>query len=170
MLKKLIILLIAIAPLAVTAQTVKIAYINSQEIFGSMPEVPEIETQLNSKQEEVNKNGQALIEEFNKKAAEFEKIAATASETVKASQQQQLVQLQERYQQYVQNSQKEQQDLYQQLVSPVNQKIQTAIKAVGDEKGYTYIFDIATPQSPIIYWSETAENATPLVRTKLGLK
>ena len=77
MLKKLFIILIAFAPLAVMAQDAKIAYLNSQEIFNAMPELADIEKQITTKREEVSKNGQALVEEFNKKAEEFEKIQAT---------------------------------------------------------------------------------------------
>jgi len=89
---------------------------------------------------------------------------------VKQDQQKQLIQIQERYQQFLQNSDKEQQELYQKLVAPVNKKIADAIKAVGDEKGYAYIFDIATQASQIVYIHNTSENATPLVKTKLGLQ
>lgn len=61
------IIIIALAPLAAVAQDVKIAYLNAQEIFSAMPELPGIETKLTTKQEEINKNGQALVDEFNKK-------------------------------------------------------------------------------------------------------
>lgn len=70
---------------------------------------------------------------------------------------------------YIQNSQKEAQELYQKLVGPVNQKIQDAIKSVGDENGFTYILDIATPSSPIVYVSDSAIDATKMVKTKLGI-
>lgn len=170
MTKKLIILLLAIAPIAAIAQT-KIAHINSAEIFSLMPEVPGIETQLNKKQEEVSKNGQALVDEFNKKAEEFQKGAATASDAVKADQQKQLEQLQERYQMFVQNSQKEQQELYQKLVAPVQQKIANAIKAVGEEKGFSYVLDVASQQNPIVFINpKNSDDITALVKTKLGIK
>ena len=55
MLKKLLIVCIALAPLAAVAQDVKIGYINTQEIFASMPELSSIETQLSNKQEEISK-------------------------------------------------------------------------------------------------------------------
>ena len=170
--KKLIILFFAIAPLAVFGQTAKIAYINSQEIFMAMPEVPDIEKQLNDKQDQVKKNAEALQTEYNSKLDEFSKANANAtiSDAIKQDQQKQLVQIQERYQQFLQNSDKEQQDLYQKLVAPVNKKIADAIKAIGDEKGYAYIFDIATQNSQIVYIHNTSENATPLVKAKLGLK
>ena len=45
------------------------------------------------------------------------------------------------------------------------QKLQNAIKAVGDEKGYTYIIDPAA----LLYTGNAAVDATPFVRTKLGL-
>jgi len=62
MLKKLLIFFIALAPLAAVAQDVKIAYLNAQEIFSAMPELAGIEKQLTTKQEEISKNGQALVE------------------------------------------------------------------------------------------------------------
>ena len=48
---------------------------------------------------------------------------------------------------------------------PIQQKLQDAIKAVGDEKGYTYIIDPAA----LLYTGSSAVDATPFVRTKLGL-
>jgi len=89
---------------------------------------------------------------------------------VQQDQQKQLAQIQERYQVYLQNSQQEMQQLQQQLIEPVNKKIAEAIKAVGDENKYTFVFDVSTMQSPIVYVSPTAVNITPQVKTKLGLK
>lgn len=169
MTKKLIILLLAIAPLAAVAQNAKLAHINTQEIFSLMPELPGIETQLTTKNEEISKNGQALVDELNKKSEEFQKLATTSSDAVKADQQKQLDQIYERYQLFVQNGQREMEDLRQKLLAPVQQKIANAIKAVGDEKGYTYVFDLAAGN--LVYVSTTnAEDATPLVKTKLGIK
>ncbi|WP_436416323.1 OmpH family outer membrane protein [Petrimonas sp.] len=169
MIKKLIILLLVVAPIAAVAQNAKLAHINTQEIFSQMPEIPGIETQLNNQQEEISKNGQAIVDEFNRKAEEFQKTATTASDAIKADQQKQLDQLNERYQMFLQNSQRTMEELRQKLLAPVQQKIADAIKAVGDEKGYTYVFDLAAGN--LVYVSTTgAEDATPLVKTKLGIK
>ncbi len=169
MLKKLLIVCIALAPLAAMAQDVKLAYINTQEVFSAMPELSGIETQLSTKQEEITKNGQALIDEFNKKVEEFDKAPAS-SEALQQDQQKQLAQIQERYQVYVQNSQQEMNQLQQQLLEPLNKKIADAIQAVGSENNYTFVFDVATMQSPIVYVNPTATDITPLVKTKLGLQ
>ncbi len=164
MLKKLLIACIALAPMAVMAQNLKIGYINPQEVFAAMPELSDIETKLSDKQEEINKNGQALIDEYNKKLEEFENNPAT-SEALKQDQLKQLTQLQERFQVYQQNSQQELARLQQELLEPVNKKIQDAIQAVGAENNFTYILDAAA----IMYVSPTAENITQLVKTRLGI-
>ena len=169
MLKKLLIFFIALAPIAAVAQDVKIAYINAQEVFAAMPELSNIETQLSQKQEQINKNGQALIDEFNKKAEEFEAASSTSSDALIQDQQKQLQSIQERYQLFLQNSQQEMNQLQQQLLEPLNQKIADAIKSVGDTENYTFVFDVSTMQSPIVYVSPSATNITENVKTKLGL-
>lgn len=167
MFKKLFILIFAIAPLALIAQESKIAYINSQEIFGMMPELSSIETQLNTKQEQIKKNATALENEYNSKMEEFKKSEDDLTESILMDRQRQIQQIEERYQAFIQNSQKEVNDLQQKLLAPVQEKLQNAIKSVGEEKGYTYILDIAS--GSVAYFSTSAIDATPFVKTKLGI-
>ncbi len=167
MLKKLIILFFAIVPLALVAQESKIAFVNSQELFGSMPELSSIETQMNTKQEQVKKNAAALETEYNNKMEEFKNSTDEVTEALLMDRQKQIQQIEERYQTFMQNSQKEVQDLQQKLLAPVQEKLQKAIKDVGEEKGYTFILDIAS--GSIAYHSPTAIDANPLVKAKLGI-
>ena len=167
MLKKLIILFFAIAPLALVAQESKIAFVNSQELFGAMPELSSIETQMNTKQEQVKKNAAALETEYNNKMEEFKNSTDEVTEALLMDRQKQIQQIEERYQTFMQNSQKEVQDLQQKLLAPVQEKLQKAIRDVGEEKGYTYILDIAS--GSIAYHSPTAIDANPLVKAKLGI-
>lgn len=169
MLKKLLILCIALAPLAAIAQEVKIATVNVQEVFSAMPELSGIETQLSTKQEEIRKNIQALEGEFTKKMEEFEKTPAE-SDAARQDQQKQITQLQERYQTYMQNGQQEMVQLQQKLLEPVNKKIFDAIKAVGDENKYTFVYDISSAQSPIVYFAPSAVDVTAQVKAKLGIQ
>lgn len=170
MLKKLLIFIIALVPASLIAQDLKIAYINSQEVFAAMPELSGIETQLTEKQEQISKNGQALVDEYTKKAEEFQATSATTSEALKQDQQAQLQSILQRYELFQQNSQQEMQQLQQQLLGPVNQKISDAIQAVGAANNYTYIFDTSNMQSPIVYTHPSAVNITPDVKTRLGIQ
>ena len=55
------------------------------------------------------------------------------------------------------------------MLEPIVNKIEEAIKAVGQEGGYTYIFDLNTTNIP--YVSETLSvDVTAAVKTKLGIK
>ena len=167
MLKKLIILFIAITPLALVAQESKIAYVNSQELFGMMPELSSIESELNTKQEQIKKNAEALEAEYNNKMQEFQNSDAEVTESILMDRQKQIQQIEERYQAFMQNSQREVQDLQQKLLSPVQDKLQKAIRSVGEEKGFIYILDLAS--GSVAYHSPTAIDANPLVKAKLGI-
>ena len=54
------------------------------------------------------------------------------------------------------------------LLAPITDKIQKAIQAVGAENGFTFIYDLSIPA--ILYSGNGAEDVTPLVKTKLGIK
>ena len=56
----------------------------------------------------------------------------------------------------------------QELLAPIQEKLRAAIKAVGDEKGYTYMLD--NNPGIVLYTGNSAIDATPLVKAKLGLK
>ena len=47
-------------------------------------------------------------------------------------------------------------------------KVKKAISDVATEGGYTYIFDIST--QGVVFQAKTANDITPLVKKKLGVK
>jgi outer membrane protein len=53
------------------------------------------------------------------------------------------------------------------LLKPILEKIDVAVKAVGKEGGYTFIFD--TSSGSMLFATES-EDITSLVKTKLGMK
>ena len=165
MFKKLFILFLIVAPIGVYAQD-KLAYINTQEVFTQMPEIKDVETKLATKQEEIKKNLAAIQAEYDKKMEEFKASTAEPTESVLTDRQKQVQQIQERYETYLENSDKEFQDLRQQLLAPLQQKMQAAIKSVGDKNGYTYIIEVGA----IPYVSTSAVDAGKLVKAELGIK
>jgi outer membrane protein len=55
----------------------------------------------------------------------------------------------------------------QEVYGPILEKAEKAIKEVGKEKGYDYIFD--NSQQIILYYKD-GDNVLPFVKAKLGLK
>jgi outer membrane protein len=161
MLKKLIVLFLFVAPIGVYAQE-KLAYINTQEVFSSMPELKDVETKLSAKQDEIKKEMSAIQAEYDAIVKPLQESKQEPSEEV----QKQLKDIEERYQTFLETSDKQFSELRQSLIAPVQQKMQKAIQEVGAEKGFTYIIEIGA----LPYYSSSAVDAGALVKAKLGIK
>lgn len=164
--KKLIALLLMIIPMSVVAQEVKIAFVNTQEVFMAMPEVSDMEKKMADLQESYKKELAQMEEEYKKKYSDFIAQQDSLTENIKIRRMQEVQDMQQRMDNLVQVAQQDVAKQQQDLVKPIQEKIQTAIKAVGDEKGYTYIL---TPEI-LLYSGSTAVDATPFVKAKLGLQ
>ena len=164
--KKLIVLLLMMLPLGVFAQEMKIAIVNSQEILPGMPEVIEMQKTLANVEAEYKKELQTMEAEYNKKYADFIAQQDSLTENIKARRMQELEDINERSRNFVQLSQQEYGKKQQELFTPIQEKLKKAITEVGNEKGYTYILD---PQV-VFFTGNSAIDATPFVKAKLGLK
>ncbi len=163
--KKLIVLLFMILPLGVMAQEIKIAYVNVQEVFMAMPEMSSIESQLATLNENYTNELKVMQDEYQKKYSDFVAQQDSLTENIKLRRMQEIEDVRTRIENFVPVAQQDMQKKQQELYQPVQEKIQKAISAVGDEKGYTYIID---PQV-FLYRSNNAIDATPFVKSKLGI-
>jgi outer membrane protein len=163
--KKLIVLLFMILPLGVVAQEIKIAYVNVQEVFASMPELPTIQKQLTDLNEVYTQELKVMQDEYQKKSSDYIAHQDSLTENIKLRRMQEIEDIRTRIENFVPIAQQEMQKKQEELYNPVQERIQNAIKAVGEEKGYTYIID---PQV-FLFIGDNAINATQLVRAKLGL-
>ncbi|MEN9918334.1 MAG: hypothetical protein RL662_770 [Bacteroidota bacterium] len=165
MLKKIIILFLIVAPIGVYAQE-KLAYINTQEIFTQMPEIKDVEAKLATKQEGIKKVLTGMQAEYDSKVKAFTDSKDEPTEAIVMDRQKQLKDIQDRYETYLETSDKEFQELRQQLLTPLQQKMQKAVQDVGAENNFTYILEIGA----VPYVSASATDAGKLVKTKLGIK
>jgi outer membrane protein len=163
--KKLIVLLFMILPLSVVAQEVKIAYVTVQEIFAAMPELSSIEKQLTDLNEKYTQELKAMQDEYQKKYADYVAQQDSLTENIKLRRMQEIDDIRARMENFVPIAQQDMQKKQEELYKPVQERIQNAIKAVGEEKGYTYILD---PQV-FLFTGDNAINATQFVRAKLGI-
>lgn len=171
MLKKFILLLCLVAPMALVAQD-KIAHINFQEVMSKMPELKDVEAKLATKSETLQKGIQALqteyqtkLEEYGKKVEAIQKDTTAVSESEIMDAQKELQQLQERIQTRSESAQAEYEKYYQELLTPIHERIRKAIKDVGDEQNYKYIIEA----SALLYTGSSATDASKQVKTKLGI-
>ena len=104
--------------------------------------------------------------QYQKKYSDFIAQQDSLTENIKVRRMQEVQDMQQRMDNFVQVAQQDVAKQQQDLLTPIQQKIQDAIKAVGAEKGYTYIID---PQV-LLYQGSNAIDATQFVKAKLGLK
>jgi outer membrane protein len=164
MLKKIVLFALLLLPVGAFAQD-KIGYFNSAEVIPAMPEYTLMQDSLQKTQNAIRTELATMEDEYTKKYQAFMKEGETLIENIKIRRMQEIQDLEQRAATYGETSQKQLQDLYDQLLAPIQQKVRDAIQAVGNENNFTYIFDAAG----LLYVSPTAANATALVKKKLGL-
>lgn len=163
--KKLIIFLLMMLPLGVLAQESKIAIVNTQEVIQAMPEFATMQKQMADMEAKYKNEMQVMQDEYNKKYSDFVAQQDSLTENIKMRRMQELQDMEQRTQNFIQISQQDFQKKQGELFTPIQDKLKNAIKAVGDEKGYTYILD---PQI-VLYQGNTAVDATQFVKAKLGI-
>ncbi len=163
--KKLIALVVVLLlPLGAFAQD-KVAYVYTQEVMVLMPEFKAMQTKMNELGEQYRKEGQTMDDEFKRKYSDFVAQQDSLSENIRLRRTEELQSLQERLQNLMQFAQEDMEKKQQELVAPIQEKLRNAIKTVGAEKGYLYIVE----PGALLYFSNKVEDATPFVKTKLGL-
>ena len=167
MFKKIALILLLIAPMSLFAQ--KFGHIKSQEILTAMPEYTKAQTDIQTMQQQYENEMKVAQEDLQKKFTAFQQEQANLPKNILERRQNELQQLNERAMQMAQDAQRELEKSWMEMLQPIAKKIDDAIKAVGQEGGYVYIFDLNSTQIP--YVSETlSTDVTSIVKSKLGIK
>ena len=95
-------------------------------------------------------------------------LCVTIAESIGARGMQEFLDSQSRFESFREMASQDIQKQQEALFAPIQQKLMDAIKSVGAEGKFTYIFDLAYPI--VIYQGAPSEDVTPLVKAKLGLK
>jgi outer membrane protein len=164
--KKIIFLLAIGITLGFSAQAQKkFGYVNSQELLETMPEARKADTTLKQYAKSLDDQFKTMANDYQTKGKEYEEKAKTWTDAVREVKEKELTDLQNRIQEFQQGAEEKIQNKRAELFKPLLDKAQKAIKDVGVEGGYDYIFD----GSALLYAKDT-ENILPQVKAKLGIK
>lgn len=152
-------------PLSIFAQESKIAIVNTDEVIQVMPEFIDMQKQMADMEKKYQAEMKVMEEEYKKKYSDYMAQQDSLTENIKIRRMQELQDMEQRTQNFIQLSQQDFQKKQQELFTPIQEKLKNAIKAVGDEKGYTYIIN---PQV-VLYAGSASVDATPFVKAKLGI-
>ena len=167
MLKKIALILLLIAPMTVFAQ--KFGHIKTQAIISIMPEYTKAQTDIQTLQKQYEDDIKRLTDELQKKFTEYQQEQANLPKNIQERRQKELQELNEKGMLAQQDAQQELERAWMSMLEPIAKKIDEAIKAVGQEGGYVYIFDLNTTNIPFV--NETlSTDVTDAVKAKLGIK
>lgn len=159
--KKLVLMLMLLAPITMMAQ--KFGKVNTQTIMQALPDVAKANGELEALQKQKDNELKAMQEEFQRKADEYQKGASTMNATAKQQKETELQGLQQKIQQAYQDGQQELQKKSNELMQPIVAKVRAAIDAVGKAGNYTYIFE----EGAAIYTGSNVLDVTKEVQSKI---
>lgn len=149
------------------AQNLKFGHINSDELIQSMPEFDSANKKLESFRNDLVNALELMTVDFNNKNDAYQKELKTYTEVVRQTKEQELVDANRRIQEFQTNAQTQMQEKQTELFQPITAKVDKAIKEVGKENGFVYIFDVRG----LLYFDESkSTNILALAKTKLGIK
>ena len=147
------------------AQIPKFGHIDLQGLIQTMPERAVAEKQFNAYQKELEDALGIMQKEFQTKYLEYSTKKDSLSETVRKMKEDDLNAMNERIQTYQSSAQQQLQTKQTELLKPVFDKADKAIKTVGAEKGLIYVFDMSS--RTILYNSKESLDLMPFVKAEL---
>lgn len=168
MFKKVLIALALCLPMSAMAQ--KFGIVDTDQVIQAMPEATAMTAKLQETSKKFEDEYQKLQEEVNKLYAEYQKLAedTTTPDAIKERRIQEIQERAQKVDQFRANASQELQRMQETEMAPIQNKFMEAVKSVGTEGGFTFIFP--NEQGLMLYTGNDVVNVTAQVKAKLGLK
>ena len=162
--KLFVIALAALATLTASAQT--FGRVNFQELLMLAPEMDAAREAIAASQKEAEETYSAMVEEYQGKLTQYQQKQATWTAAIRESKERELMEIQNRIQEFQQSISQELQQQQNQLTAPIQEKVSKAISDIAKAKGLTAVFDL----SQALYLDETKViDLTPDARKALNI-
>lgn len=162
------ILAFAVAPL-LHAQGQKIGYVNSTKIFQELPEAQEAQKRIDALTKPLQDSLEAKQRELQARYDEYQKKEAMMTDAAKKSAQQEILDLERKYNEFRIEKFGNDGDLAKQtdkIITPIKEKIIKAIAGVAKEEKYNFVFD-KTETVLVLLYGDTNHDLTFKVIDKL---
>jgi outer membrane protein len=169
MLKKIVIGVFALLSVGLMAQdnaALKFGHINKQEVLIQMTEFNVAQGQLEALGKQYETELMKMNEELQKKYTDLQALK-DVDEAILKARQEELMALNQRIELVKKTANEQIQKKQETLLAPIVDKLNKAVKEIGDENGFMYIFDIQVPV--VAYMSSKSIDVTDLVKKKLNI-
>lgn len=162
------IILLAVLAAAMPAFAQKIGYINSQQILATYKEAQDAQEQLDKINRQWEAEAREMQSQFQELGQQLESQALLLSEQRQKEKQAELQALYQKIQQFQNEKWGQNGEFFrkqEEIMKPVYDKINAAIKKIGEEERFDYIFDVVAGN--IVYASPSQQDLTQLVIDEL---
>ena len=163
-----LIIVLAFSLAGFSQSKMKFGHLNSNDLFAVMPERDAAQKALQDYSKQLEDQLVAMQDELEKKYNDYQANAATFSDMIKKTKEEELTSMQQRIQTFQLSAQQELQKKESELLQPIIEKAKKAIEEVSKDNRYTYVFDTGT--GALLFWPKDSDDVLPLVKTKLGIK
>lgn len=119
----------------------KVAHVDVNELMTKMPTVLDAQGQLKKLGETYNTEYNTMVQEYQTKIKKYDGEAATQTDAVNQTRQQEVQDMGKRIGDYQDNAQKDLQKKETDLMKPIIDKIKASIAKVGKAKGFQYVLN-----------------------------
>jgi outer membrane protein len=148
-----------------TAQ--KIGHVDYGAILSALPDVKNVNTEVQTAKDQYTKMGQNLEQKMQAKYAEAQRLAETGKLTPELEQKYtaEIQKMQEDLEKFAAKAEEDLAKKRDDLLQPVLDRIEQAVKDVAKEKGFAYILDSST-----LLFMDGGTDITNDVKAKLGIQ
>ena len=123
--------------------------------------------QITAMQNEAQETFNSMLEEYNTKATQYQQKSSTWTAAIKDAKEKELMDIQNRVQEFQQTISQELQQKQAELMNPIMEKAQKAVQDLAKAQGIVAVFDSGSA----LYFDENAVvDLTPAARKALGIK
>ncbi len=165
--KKLLIALCVLLTSATgaNAQT-KLGHIDRQGLMLALPERKGAEEKMQAFAKQLDDKLKAMGDEYQAKVAEVQATFDTMTQTQKEAAQREIGELEQRITAAQETAKQDLAKQEQELLAPMMERTDKAIKDVANTNNFTYIFDSSTG---MVLFYDKGEDIMPLVKKSLGI-
>jgi len=154
---------------AAQAQAQKIGYVNSTKIFQEYPAALEAQKRIDAVGRPFQDSLEAMQKNLQAQYEDYQKKESMMNDASKRAEQQRLVEMERRANEYRVEKFGQDGELARQterIITPVREKIKSAIAAVAKEEKYSFVFD-KTEQIQVLLYGDPNQDITFKVIDKL---
>jgi outer membrane protein len=147
---------------AAFAQQQKIGYVNSSKIFQELPAAQDAQRRIDALGKPIQDSLETMQRELQARYEDYQKREAMLNEAAKKAEQQKLIDLERRMNEYRQLKLGNDGELAREtekLLAPLRDRIRSAITTVAKEEKYSFVFD-KTESIQILLYGDPAHDIT----------